>query len=126
MKASVLFPILLLASCAMPHYVSKGTHDGVEIAYAWNHPTGKPSELLLRMKNTGTTDKHVELAIDLYYQGRTVETFEADTCLPVGKLMVGKLNGIYFIPQRVSTEQIKDGSAEIEVTRTKATDQGCP
>ena len=126
MKHGVLLAIFLLSSCAMPQYVSKGTQNGVEIAYRWNHPVGKPSELWLRLKNTTEQDKHLDLGIDLYYQGRTVEMCEADTCLRAGQLLNGKLNGIYFIPERVTTAQIKDGSAEVETTRTLIEPASCP
>lgn len=126
MKQLALLSILFLASCSMPQYVSKGTQNGVEIAYRWNHPVGQPSELWLRLKNTTEQDKHIDLGIDLYYQGRTVEMFEADTCLGAGQLLNGKLNGIYFIPERVTTAQIKDGSAEVETTRTLIETAGCP
>lgn len=117
---------LLFSSCAMPQYVSKGTQNGVEIAYRWNHPVGKPSELWLRLKNTTEQDKHIDVGIDLYYQGRTVEMFEVDTCLRAGQLLNGKLNGIYFVPERVTTAQIKDGSAEVETTRTLIEPGSCP
>lgn len=120
-----LLPIFL-AGCTMNQYASKGTHDGVEIAYRWNHPPGKPSELLLRLKNTTGLDKTVSLAIDLYYQGRTIETLEADTCMRGGQLLMGKLNGIHFVPERLTTEQIKDGSAQVEITRTVIANEPCP
>jgi hypothetical protein len=127
MNAAILSAIALaLASCAGAQYLEKGTHDGIEVAYRWNHPPGKPSELLLRLKNTASTDRSIALAIDLYYQGRTVESFEADTCLRPGMLLTGKLNGIYFIPERLTTDQIKDGGAQVEVTRTDVTKAPCP
>ncbi len=126
MKAVVLIAALALGSCAMPQYVGKGTHEGVEISYRWNHPVGKPSELWLRLKNTTEQDKRVDLGIDLYYQGRTVEMLTADTCLRAGQVMSGKLNGIYFIPERVTTAQIKEGSAALEVTRTLIAAGTCP
>ena len=90
------------------------------------HPPGKPSELLLRLKNIADTDRSIALSIDLYYQGRTVETFEADTCLRPGMMLMGKLNGIHFIPERLTTDQIKDGGAQVEVTRTDVTKAPCP
>lgn len=126
MKPTFALSILLFASCAMPKYASKGTHDGVEIAYRWNHPVGEPSELWLRLKNTTDQDKTIDLGIDVYYQGRTVEMLRADTCLRGGQTLSGKLNGIYFVPERITTAQIKDGSAEVEVTRTFVTPEGCP
>ncbi|MBK9176527.1 MAG: hypothetical protein IPM46_09355 [Flavobacteriales bacterium] len=126
MKPLVLLLLILFSGCGMNQYVSKGTHDGVEVAYRWNHPPGKPSELLLSLKNTTGLDKTVSLAIDLYYQGRTVETLEADTCMRAGQTMMGKLNGIYFMPERLTTEQIKDGSAQVEITRTVIVNEPCP
>jgi hypothetical protein len=118
--------LLMLASCASTQYIEKGTQEGIEIAYRWNHPPGKPSELLLRLKNTAGFDQRVSVGLDLYYQGRTVETLEADTCMRAGQLLMGKLNGFYFVPLRLTTEQIKDGGAAVETTRFNATAEPCP
>lgn len=123
--ASLFTAVLMLASCATTQYIEKGTQDGIAIAYRWNHRPNKPSELLLRLKNTSGMDKTVSLAIDLYYQGRTVEAFEADTCLRPGMMVMGRLNGFYFIPERLTTEQIRNGGAEVEVTRTTVTSNPC-
>jgi len=117
---------LVLASCATTKFVEKGTVDGVEIAYRWNHPVGKPSELLLRLKNTTMEDRNLNLAIDLYYQGRTLETMQADTCIRAGHTLNGKLNGIYFVPERLTTAQIKDGGAQVETTKTVVEPTHCP
>jgi predicted RecA/RadA family phage recombinase len=112
------FTAALLMGCAAPQYLAKGTHDGVEVAYRWSHPANKPSELLLRLKNTTENDKQIELVIDVAYQGRTVESLSADTCIKAGQELNGKLNGIYFIPTRVTTQQIKDGGVDVDLTRT--------
>jgi len=123
MRTGTTLLVLLLAfsGCAPVQYVQKGTQDGIDFAYRWNHPAGKPSELILKMTNTTTEDKRVDLVIDLYYQGVTVESLEADTCIKAGATMNGKLNGIYFIPERITTAQIKDGGATAELTRTMVT-----
>ncbi len=113
-------------ACTPTQYLHKGVQDGVELAYRWNHPPGKPSELLLKMVNTTTEDKRVDLVIDLYYQGRTVESLQADTCIKAGRTMNGKLNGIYFTPTRLTTEQIKSGDATAELTRTVIEASTCP
>lgn len=122
---AILFQVLLSA-CGTTKYVEKGTVDGIEIAYRWSHPMGKPSELLLRLKNTTLEDRNLNLAIDLYYQGRTLETMLADTCIRAGHTLNGKLNGIYFTPGRVTTEQIKDGGTQVETTRTMVEPTLCP
>lgn len=127
MKPKHLFLFLLLTACAGPSYVYKGVQDGIEVSYRWNHPANKPSELLLKLENTTDADKGVSLDLDLYYQGRTVETFRADTCMRVGQTLNGKVNGIYFIPGRLSTEQIKSGDANVELTRMVVSDTtACP
>lgn len=118
--------LLILVACSAPQYVYKGVHDGVELSYRWNHPAGKPSELLLKMTNTATEDKRIEVVLDLYYQGRTVESFSADTCIKVGQTLNGKLNGFYFNPQRLTTEQIKSGDGKVEMTNTSIEPAVCP
>lgn len=118
--------LLLLSACAPAQYVQKGVQDGVEFAYRWNHPPGKPSELLLKLVNTANEDKQVDLVIDVHYQGRTVEVLEADTCIRAGQTLNGKLNGIYFIPTKITTEQIKAGDAEAEITRSVVAPSHCP
>ena len=122
----LLLFVLPPALHAQSKFIQKGEQNGVEMAYRWNHPVGKPSELLLKLKNNSQEDKHVDLVIDLYYQGLTVESFEADTCIKAGQAMNGKLNGIYFVPERVTTEQIKSGDAEAELTRTVINTAACP
>ncbi len=122
-----LFALILLAcmGCAPKSYLYKGVHEGVEVSYRWAHPTGKPSELLLKLVNTAEVDKRVELVIDLYHQGRTVETLSADTCIRMGQTLNGKFNGIYFIPERLTTEQIKSPDTSVEMTRTGISDDTC-
>ncbi len=122
-----IIPLLLLAvACSPTEYLHKGVQGGVELAYRWNHPVGKKSELLLKMVNTTAEDKEVDLVIDLYYQGRTVESFSADTSIKAGQTMNGKLNGIYFTPSTLTVEQIKSGDATAELTRTTITSATCP
>jgi len=118
--------LLTLAACTGPQYVYKGVHEGVELSYRWKHAAGKPSELLLKMTNTAAEDKQIDLVLDLYYQGRTVESFEADTCIKVGQTLNGKLNGFFFIPQRLTTEQIKSGDGKVEMTKTSIIPAVCP
>jgi hypothetical protein len=126
MRPLTFLYLLVLTGCASKEYLYKGSHEGVDISYRWNHPAGKPSELLLKLENTTSEDKRVDLVIDLYYQGRTVETLRADTCIRVGQTLNGKLNGIYFVPERLSTAQIKDGSSQVELTNTVIEPAKCP
>jgi predicted RecA/RadA family phage recombinase len=72
----------------------------------------------MKLTNTTGEDLRIDLGIDLSYQGRTVETLSADTCIRAGQTLNGRLNGIYFIPERLTTEQIKDGGTQVELSRT--------
>ncbi len=114
--AALLLPFLI--ACAPTQWAYKGMHDGVDMSYRWQYPPGKPAELLLRLENTTDADKTIDLAIDLYFQGRTVETFEADTCIGAGQTLNGKVNGFYFIPSRLTSDQLRSGDTQVEATRT--------
>lgn len=80
----------------------------------------------MRMENVSTEDRRISLVIDIYHQGRTVETLQADTCIKVGQAMSGKLNGIYFVPESVTREQIESGDVQLELTRTFVEPLTCP
>lgn len=123
---SIITFTLCMPFCAAAQFIEKGTLDGVQMAYRWKHPVGKPSELHLRLKNVAEADRRVSIGIDLYYQGRTIESFEADTCMQPGTVLHGRINGFYFIPQRLNAQQIKDGGADVEMTRTVITHEPCP
>lgn len=121
------WPLLLfLPTAAWAQDVQKGMHSDVEVTYRWKHPVGRPSELLVKLVNTSKEGKQVDLVIDLYYQGRTVEVLEADTCIRPGQTLNGKLNGLYFIPTKVSAEQIRSGDVEAEITRSTIEPSTCP
>ncbi len=117
MKRYILF-LVILSACAGPQYLHKEVHDGVEIAYFWKHSEKGPSELIMRMDNVSQEDRRVSLVVDLYHQGKTVETLQADTCVRVGQSLNGKLNGIYFVPATVTPGQIRNGEILVEMTRT--------
>jgi hypothetical protein len=126
MKNALPILLLLAISCTPPKHLHKASYEGVEVAYHWNHRKDKPSELILRMENRSLEDKRISLVIDLYLEGKTVETLEADTCIKVGRTMNGKLNGIFFTPERVTTAQIKAGEVQVEMTRTFVEPLRCP
>lgn len=124
-RAALVLAAMALGATGHGQFVEKGTLDSVQIAYRWAFPKGQP-ELLLRLRNTASTDRQAALTIDLFYQGRTIETFEADTCIRAGQTLTGKLNGIFFRPQRITAAQVKDGSADVDVTRTEINTTPCP
>lgn len=117
MKKHLLFLAPLIAlGCAAPQFIQADQKDDVSVSYRWNHRPGKPSELLLKIVNAGTSSQQLHLGLDLYFQSFTVEQLSADTCIPAGRTFNGKLNGIYFIPQKLTPEQAASPDTKVALT----------
>lgn len=128
MKRSILplLPLLLLG-CKAPQFMQAGQKDHVSVSYRWNNKPGKPTELLLKIVNSGDSAQQLHMGLDLYYQGFTVEQFSADTCIPAGRTFNGKLNGIYFLPKQITAEQAASPDTKVELTEfTTETIDKCP
>ena len=87
--------------------------NGLEISTKWGMAKDadgvKKDALLLKVENT--TEGAVTLAFDvnLYYEGILRETGRIEgECIPGLKSRVGKLNGIYFVPENFTSEQLKN------------------
>ena len=115
-KYLLLLAPLIAFGCAAPQFIQAGQKDDVSVSYRWNHRPDKPSELLLKIVNTSPSAQRLHLGLDLYYQSFTVEQFTADTCIPAGRTFNGKLNGIYFIPQKLTPEQAASPDTKVELT----------
>lgn len=101
--------------------------NGLEISTKWGQAKDadgvKKDALLLKVENT--EDKAVTLAMDmnLYYEGMLRESGRIEgECIPGLKSRVGKLNGIYFVPENFTSEQLTNSSFnftldEIEVEK---------
>jgi hypothetical protein len=127
-RQTLIATVLLLAACKAPQFIQAGNKDGVSVSYRWNHREGKPSELLLKLVNADSAAHRVSLDLDLYHEGFTVEQFHTDTCIPAGRTFNGKLNGIYFIPQKLTAAQAASGDTKVELTgfTTERLDGKCP
>ena len=115
-KGLLLLLSTLVLGCAAPQFIQAGQEDDVSVSYRWNHRAGKPSELLLKIVNASSSPQRMHLGLDLYYQAFTVEQFTADTCIPAGRTFNGKLNGIYFVPQKLTPEQAASPDTKVELT----------
>lgn len=112
------YALLLVAvvACKAPQFTQAGQRADVSVSYRWNHPPGKPGELLLKIINNGDSARQVHLGIDLSYQAFTVEQFTADTCIPAGRTYNGKLNGIYFISRKLDAAQTASPDCRVELS----------
>ena len=118
---------LVFFGCKAPQFIQAGQKDVVSVTYRWNHQAGKPSELLLKIANTGDSAEHLHVGLDLYYQAFTVEQFTADTCIPAGRTFNGKLNGIYFIAKKLTPEQAASPDTKVDLTEfTTERIEQCP
>lgn len=122
-----LIAALTLVGCRTAQFLPGGEQDGISVDYRWNHRPEKPSELLVKISNTGPSAKRVHVGLDLYYQGLTVEEFMADTCIKAGRTLNGKVNGFYFIPQTLDAEQLASPDTQVQLTTLRVEEvDHCP
>ncbi|HRN36484.1 MAG TPA: hypothetical protein PLV70_06480 [Flavobacteriales bacterium] len=123
----LLLAVPAAAGCKAPAFVQAGEADGVSVAWRWNHRPGKPSELLLKIVNTSSAARQLDVALDLSFQGFTVEQFTADTCIAAGRTYNGKLNGIYFIPHELTAEQAASPDCRVTLGKFNVQEKAsCP
>ena len=126
-RTYILLPLLSIPAFAEAQMAQAGRINGIDLAYRWRHPSGKPSELLMRMENVEHTDRRIALKVDVSYQGRTVELFHADTCIRAGAVLNGRVNGLYFRTGQLTREQIESGDVGVDVTSSSVeVTSACP
>ncbi|MCH2215622.1 MAG: hypothetical protein MK086_10655 [Flavobacteriales bacterium] len=106
--------------------------NGLEISTKWGlarDASGiRKDAILLKVQNTIKEALILSLDINLYYEGILRESGRIeDECIPGLKSRVGKLNGIYFMPENFTSEQLKNSHFsfsldEIEVKMIEACD----
>lgn len=122
MRSTLLLSgLLLAASVGAQEFTPLGEQQGVTIAYRWNLPKKGGAELLLKVHNPGDSARTVHGTLDLQIDGFTNEVFTVDLCVPPGRALRGKFNGVYFVPQELTPEQIRSGAAHLELSTYTAT-----
>ena len=129
---ALIFLTTALACRAQFGYETYQKVDGVEFSTKWGKAKDENGEkktaLLLRVKNHNEQAASFDFDINLYYEGILRETGEIrNECLEGCKTSMGKLNGIYFIPQSFTENQLKNGDFsfsldEISVEKTDGCD----
>lgn len=89
--------------------------NGLEISTKWGQAKDadgvKKDALLLKVENTGDNAVMMAMDINLYYEGMLRESGRIEgECIPALKSRVGKLNGIYFVPESFTSEQLTNSS----------------
>lgn len=118
-----LTALAIVASCSMiaqNKYEVYSTTDSVDVATKWakakDESGEKKSALLLSLDNYNQHAVNVSFEILLYYEGILRERGEiAGQCIDGRKKLIGKLNGLYFIPQEFTAEQLKQPDFQMEI-----------
>ncbi|MEM9050467.1 MAG: hypothetical protein AAGC47_00310 [Bacteroidota bacterium] len=87
--------------------------NGLEISTKWGLAKDadgiKKDALLLKVENTTKEAATLAFDVNLYYEGILRESGRIEgECIPGLKSRVGKLNGIYFVPENFTSEQLKN------------------
>ena len=128
----VLALVFVIQSQAQKGYDAYQKVDGMNISTKWGKAKDaegvKRDALLFKLENSSDQAAVLSLSINFYYEGILRETGRIEgVCLNALKSSVGKLNGVYFIPEGFTPEQIKNSDfgftlENIEVEKVDA----CP
>jgi hypothetical protein len=85
--------------------------DGLELSTKWGTAKDEDGErkpaLLLGIANENAHAVSFSFDVNLYYEGILRETGRIEGyCVEAGKKRIGKLNGIFFIPEHFTEEQL--------------------
>jgi len=111
MKKIFILAILFYSTVNMfaQKYQPFKSQDGVDFSNAWLKPgftEGKPVELLFKIKNNNKYAVLLTYSVDYYLNGELKESVELYYCLKAKKTATGKLNGLFFISEKLTNEQI--------------------
>jgi hypothetical protein len=109
-----------LGATAQPGYTQYMKKEGLKIGTKWakakDENGEKKSALLLALDNTNEYATSFTIEIRMYYEGILRETGTIENmCLPAQKSSIGKLNGLYFIPEKFTSEQLKSSDFNLEL-----------
>ena len=119
----LLFTILVFTGTqgyAQFGYTQYQSVDGLKISTKWGKArdesgTKRPA-LLMAFENTNNFPVAYSFDILLYYEGILRENGRMeDLCLDALKSNIGKLNGIYFIPENFTEDQLKNADFNFEI-----------
>lgn len=127
MRASfyIMAIIILIGttSCAAQFgYTQYSITDGLKISTktgtAKDEEGNKKPAILLRIENVNDYPVEFSYNIDLYYEGILRETGIIDgVCAKERQTMMGKLNGIYYIPEKFTEDQLSNSSFDLQINK---------
>lgn len=128
-----LTALTIAASCSLmaQKYEIYSTTDSVDVATKWATAKDENGEkkpaLLLSLDNYNKHAVDVSFEILLYYEGILRERGEiTGQCIEGRKKLIGKLNGLYFIPQQFTADQLTQPDFLMEIDEIEVTEtEGC-
>lgn len=134
--AFIFFLFIGVTASAQSGYTSYMTKDGLKISTKWSKAkdaqgTKKPA-LLIGIQNTNEYSVVYRYTINLFYEGMLRESGQMEEiCIDGLKSRIGRLNGVYFIPEKFTPEQLKSTDFnfeidDVEVERVDNCDLGVP
>ena len=115
-----LFGLFTIDSFGQPGYTQIEKKDGLKISKKWakarDESGEKRSALLLALDNTNEHSMSFSIEMRFYYEGILKETgMIEDMCLSAKKSSIGRLNGLYFIPEKFTDQQLNSSDFNLEV-----------
>jgi hypothetical protein len=121
MKILIAISIVLSVAtntCAQKYETYQKT-ENVTFGYKWATAKNENREtvpaLLLSVKNENGFPIKYTMSVDMYYEGILRESADLVNCVEANKTRMGKLNGVFLIPEKFTAEQIKNKDFKLEL-----------
>ncbi len=120
MITAALVTLATVQGFAQKGYDQYSITDSVRVSTKWS--TAKDAEgnkkpaIMIGIDNQNTHAITASMEILFYYEGILRESGQIDpTCVKPGNRVYGKLNGIYFIPDAFTPEQLKNSDFSMQI-----------
>jgi hypothetical protein len=120
-KILMLLSLLLIVNLvAFSQYEKVKEQEGLEFSVRWVkqkwYKKNSPQMLTLQVKNLNEFPMKYDLQVEVFQKGVTVESSESKTYTIAAKTTLkGRLNGISFIMEKISADDIKSKNYELEL-----------
>lgn len=119
-KALLFLAAFVLISCASTEWITRSEDSGVIVKSSWQElsspsETGATMRLNIWVENTGNSPVEYDLGVEFFLQGKMLESSPVErNCAKPGIVYRGKINGTYYEPVGITSEQISDSLITVE------------
>lgn len=116
----LLTMLFVFNAIAFSQYEKVKEQDGLEFSVRWVkqkwYKRNSPQMLTLQIKNLNNYPMKYDLQVEVFQKGVTVESSEPKTyTIAASTTLKGRLNGISFVMEKISAEDIKTKNYELEL-----------